>query len=126
MKVIYYYHYLFYKNFIRDSDPKSLATFVVAFSESALINCILSTILAYYFCFKLSKYYMISIFFITLFLNYIYFLNSKKIEEIVKTKPKLYGSHILSLLLSWLFFFISSASLFWMGLYLNDIIANCH
>lgn len=126
MKVIYYYHYLFYKNILGESEPKSVAIFVVSFSESLLINSLIGTILAYYYCIDLSNYVMISIFGIILLLNFLFFLTSKKTTGIIKGKPKLFGSHILSISLAWLFFLISFASLFWMGLYLKINLANCH
>ncbi len=96
MKVIYYYYYLFYKNILGESEPKSVAIFVVSFNESFLVNSFIGTILAYYYCIELSKFVMLGIFGITLILNFFIFFSSKKTAEIIKRQPEIiWESHFI-------------------------------
>jgi hypothetical protein len=124
MKTLYYYYYLFYKKLFVEADPGFTAILVLSFSESLFIIMVLNFISAYFFCWTLTAIYMSFITLIIVLVNNIFFFNAKKIKEIIKTKPKFFGSHNISILITWLFFLVTNSSLFWMD-YFKVIAENC-
>ena len=125
MKVIYYYHYLFYKNILGESDPKSVATFVISFDESIFLNCIIGTALAHYYCISVPLCLMLGVFGLMLLLNFLFVYNSKKANEILKVKPKFYGSHGISVTVTCLYVLMSFVAMYWLGIQVNSILAKC-
>jgi hypothetical protein len=126
MKVFYYYYYLFYKKILLDPDPRLAATLGLTALESFFLIGFLDVILAYCFCWELTKYYMVAILAITLLVNTFYFFTSKKVKEIVKSKPVFLNNHRLTIAVILLFSLVVISTLFWTGDYVNTIIANCH
>lgn len=125
MNVFYYYYYLFYKKFL-DPDPQLAATLGLTALEALFINGILNFILAYFFCWDLSKYYMIAILAIIFLANTFYFFSSKKVKAVVKTKPNFFNSHKMTVVFILVFSLLVISTLFWMGDYVNSILADCH
>jgi hypothetical protein len=125
MKVFYYYYFLFYKS-LNDDNPRVTTVLVFSFSESLLVNGVVNIILAYFFCWAMTKYYMLGILVIILLLNFFIFLTPERIKEIVNSKPMFFGSHRLSIAFTLLFFLTTMSTLFWIGYYLDAIIRNCH
>jgi hypothetical protein len=126
MKAFYYYYYLFYKKILLDPDPHLATTLGITALEALLVNCILNIVLAYFFCWDLTKYYMLGIVVLILLANTFYFFSSEKAKEIVKSKPILFNSHRFSIVFILLFSILVISTLFWTGDYVNRIIDHCH
>ena len=124
-KTFYYYYHLFYKNIFKDNDSYFTAKLALTASESLLVISILDISSAYFFCWSLNKYYMACITLIILAINVLYFFNSKETGNIEKSKPTFFKSHKLSIAIVWLFFLITTSSMFWLGYVVQDIISNC-
>jgi len=126
MRTLYYYYHLFYKNIFKDNDSYFTAGLAVTASESLLLISIVDISSAYFFCWSLNKYYMAGITLIILAVNVLLFFNSEKTKNIEKSKPKFFKSHNLSIAITWIFFLITTSSMFWLGYVVQDIISNCH
>src|SRR5450755_1520985 len=124
MKVFYYYYYLFYKK-IWDPDPQLAATLGFTALEAFFLIGLFDVTLARFFCFDFNKYYMMAVLAITFLANTFYFFTSKKVKTIVKLKPKFFNSHKITVVFILVFSLIVISTLFWMGDYVNAIIANC-
>lgn len=112
MNVFYYYYYLFYTKVLPDNQPHSTVIFTLSFTLSLIVNCIVNVALAYFLNVSLRKWEMIGIFaFITLLLYLAYYRNGKG-KRIVKEKPKLFKSNVVSIVLTVLLFLIGILTLF--------------
>jgi hypothetical protein len=123
MKVFYYYYYLLYKKSALDGEPQFTAKLALTASEAFFFIAVLDTGLAYFFSILLSKYVMIAITLILLGLNMFVFFTDKKVKVILESKPKFFQSHVLSIILTWLFFLLTTSTLFWVGDLANKIIS---
>ncbi len=126
IKTFYYYYHLFYQNIFKDNDSYFTAILSITASESLLVISIIDISAAHFFCWSLNKYYMAGITVAILVNNTLLSLNSTKTCEIEKSKPKFFDSHKLSIVLTWIFFLITTSSMFWLGSVIQDIISNCH
>ena len=124
-KVFYYYYHLFYQNIFGDSDSYFTAKLAITASESLFIISLLDISSAYIFCYSLNKYYMAAITIIILVINSVFIFNSRNTASIEKAKPNFFNNHKLTITISWLFFLITTSSMFWLGNLVQDIISNC-
>jgi len=124
ISIIYYYYYLFYTRILPDDQPHLTVVFTLSVSESFLINGIINLICTKFFCYPLNKWTMIGILLLILLMNYLYF-NFNRRDVIVGNKPKLLGSHILSILITLLFFLITASFMFWGPIY-TQLLLNSH
>ena len=125
MRTLYYYYHLFYKTIFKDDDSYFTATLALTASESLLVISILNISSAYFFCWSLNKYYMASITLIILAINMLILFNSEGTKNVEKLKPTFFKNHKLSVALTWLFFLITTSSMFWVGDIVQDIISKC-
>lgn len=125
MRTLYYYYQLFYKNILKDNDPYFTARLALSASESFLVISLLAISSSYFFCWLLSKYFMISIIIIVLAINFLIVCNSEATKHVEKCKPTFFKSHKLSVALTWLFFLVTTSSLFWLGDVVQDVMRNC-
>ena len=125
MRTLYYYYHLFYKTIFKDDDSYFTATLALTASESLLVISILNISSAYFFCWSLNKYYMAGITLIILAINMLILFNSEGTKNVEKSKPTFFKSHKLSVALTWLFFLITTSSMFWVGDVVQDIISKC-
>ena len=124
-RTFYYYYYLLYKKSSLDGEPQLTARLTLSASEIFLLISLVRISSAFFFCYDVSKYYMFAIALIVLLLNTFVFLPPKKVEWIIQSKPKFFNSHILSIILTWLFFLITTSSLFWLENVVEVILGNC-
>ncbi len=122
MNVFYYYYYLFYTKVLPDNQPHSTVVFTLSFSLSLLVNGILSIIAAYVADYNMSNYIMVGIFVAIMVVNYLVFYRTGKGKRLVKEKPKFNNSHKLSVLLTSVFFLITTSYLFWGPILLKSIL----
>ncbi len=122
IKTLYYYYYLFYKKILRDNEPHLLATLVLAFSFSLLLIMIINISMAYLFSKTLGHYEMIGINVLMIFILYLTLHRTGKAKEIVKEKPMFFKNHVLSILITFLFFAATSSYLFWGSICVGNIL----
>lgn len=71
LDVLYYYYFLFYSKILKDDEPHLLATIVLSFSESLLLNYSIIIIGSHFYCvYLLEKWEMIGVIVILNCLNY--------------------------------------------------------
>jgi hypothetical protein len=122
IKTLYYYYYLFYKKILRDNEPHLLATLVLAFSLSLLLIMTINISMAYLFSIAIGLYEMIGINVLMIFILYLTLHRTGKAKEIVKEKPMFFKNHLLSILLTFLFFTATSSYLFWGSICVGNIL----
>lgn len=122
IETLYYYYYLFYRKILRDNEPHLLATLVLAFSFSLLLIMIINISMAFLFAKALSHYEMIGINVLMIFILYLTLHRTGKAKEIVKKKPMFFKNHLLSILITFLFFAITSSYLFWGSICVGNIL----
>lgn len=125
MKTLYYYYYLFYTKILTDDEPHATVIFTLSFSESLVINGIIDIVLVKFFCVDVELWIQILILVIIIFLNYFNYSYLKKSEAIVNEKPKYFGSHLFSILVTMIFFVSSSSLMFWGPIYTKSIFNEC-
>lgn len=117
MDVIYYYYFLFYKKVLKEDYPHLVARLALSASEGFATMAICHILFIRYFCYELNKYHLLSIIIIFLVLNYSYFYRTGRDINIEKNKPQFFGSHKTSIVLTIIFFMVTTAFLFWWPLY---------
>lgn len=122
IKTLYYYYYLFYKMILRDNEPHLLATLVMAFSFSLLAIAIIEIVMAHLLKITLGHYEMIGINILMILILYLILHRTGKAKEIVKEKPMFFKNHVLSILITFLFFAITSSYLFWGSICVGNIL----
>jgi len=110
-KILFYYYYLLDKSITND-DPHIWAVLHLGLFEGLIINYPVQQILITYYNIIPPTYVGVTIGFIIILCNYLYFVKSGKCEEIIKEEPKLFGSHWLSVTIA-LFFALGAFSLYW-------------
>jgi len=113
MDVIYYYSFLFYTKIIKDNEPHATTIWVLSFAEGFFTSVVIDIFSIRFFCISLSKWIMMSIGIIFVFVNYLYFYRSERFKKIVETKPMFYSNNRVSVLLTSVFFIVLLSSMFW-------------
>lgn len=126
MRTFYYYYHLFYKNIFKDDDSYFTAKLALTASESFLVIAIVDISAAYFFCWSLNRYYMAGISIIILANNFLVVFNSDATKNVEKSKPTFFKSYKLSIAITWLFFLITTSSMFWLGDVVQNILSGCH
>lgn len=125
-KIIYYHYYLFYTRVLPDNEPYATTVFTTGFCQSLPVNFILEFILIERYCFSLGKWPMIAMTGVIILVNYFAFNKSglgKKIVE--ETKPKLFGSEVLSVIFTALFCIVTISFMFWGPMYGKYLRESC-
>jgi hypothetical protein len=126
MKTIFFYYYLFYTKVIIDDEPYATTVFVLSVSEGFLINFLIQFLSANFYCESLSLWTMILVQLLIILINYLYFNKSGRAKKIVKLKPMFFSNHMLSIILTVLFFVVTSSFIFWGPIYLKTFLGvNC-
>jgi hypothetical protein len=125
MNVLYYYYYLFYTRVLPDNEPHATVIFTLSFSESLLVNGILDISSAHFFCKKMEMWLMIGIFLMLIAANYLIYSRKKKSRIIVEQRPAFFSSHNVSIIITLLWFIITTSFLFWKPIYVKDILDQC-
>jgi hypothetical protein len=122
IKVLYYYYYLFYKNVLKDNEPHLLTTLALSFSLSLLINGILNIIFAHLLSFAFSRWEMFGLLALILLIFYVTLHRTGKAQKIVDEQPKFFNSHKLSIVITIIFFLITTSFLFWEAGYVGSVL----
>jgi hypothetical protein len=126
MNVFYYYYYLFYTRVLPDDEPHATVIFTLSFSESLLVNYFIDFACAHLFCkFLLGKWPMIAIFLLIVAVNYLIYFKTGRNKKVIENKPKFFNSNRASIILTGIFFLVTTSFLFWMGDYLVYVINRC-
>ena len=123
LKVIFYHYYLFYSSVLKEDSPIVTAVFTVCLSISFFINGVLNVSLAYFYNFALSTWNMIFVFLGIFALGIINYFVLGKAKKIVRSKP-LFITPTLSVLLTILFFLITSSCLILDPMITREILNN--
>lgn len=119
---LYYYYYLFYKKILRDNEPHLLATLVLAFSCSLFIIGIIDITIAHLLGVKLGRYTMLGISLFMILVFYLTLHKTGKAKKIIENKPMFFHCHLLSIILTFLFFAFTTSYLFWGSGYVGGIV----
>ena len=126
LDVFYYYYFLFYSKVLKDDEPHLLTTMVLSFSESLFVNYSINIIGSYIYCeYLLEKWGMISVIVILNGVNYLFYHRTGRAKKIIKSKPKFFDNYNFSLIVTLIFFLITSSFLFWVADYAKYVISNC-
>lgn len=126
MKVLYYYYYLFYTRILPDNEPNATVVFTLSFSQSLLVNGLINILLANWLCLKISFPFAVGIFTLLLLINYLIYFRKKKYLAILEEKPMFFSSHPISIIITSVWFIITSSFLFWTPIYLKDVLEKCN
>ncbi len=125
LQVFYFYYFQFNKYVVTDPDPHFATILSFGISQSFLINGLADFIALKYFCFEIEVNLQIGLSFIIIALNYLYFLHKKKGYQIIKSKPKIGESDLLSICCTLIFFVVTTSWLFWGSIYGKELIDKC-
>jgi hydrogenase-4 membrane subunit HyfE len=103
-RVFYYYYYLFYKRVLKDDEPHLLTTLTLSFSESIVVNAAIDIIAVKTSCYSVGKWPMLTVLLLIFLANFLLYHRTTTAKQLVKEKPAFNGSHILSIILTWIFF----------------------
>jgi hypothetical protein len=115
-----FYYYLFYTTVLPDDQPRLTVVFTLSLSESFIINNLMDVVSTVVYCESLGKWPMLSAFVFIFVFNYFYF-NSDRVDIIIEKKPKLVN-HLLSVIVTVLFFAGSFSLMILVPLYLRTIL----
>lgn len=99
-----------------------VATLVLGFSFSLLLIALVDITIAYLFELKLGHYTMLGINLFMIAVFYLFLHRTGKAKMIVKEKPQFFNSQALSILITFLFFAITTSFLFWGSGYVGSIL----
>lgn len=125
LDVLFYYYYCFYANIFKEKDPGFTTKLAISASESFLIVAIVSMIYSYFSCKKFGRTEFIIITLVVLAINFFVLLKSSREEAIIKKEPKFFNSNTASVIITWIFFLVTTSILFWLNDAVNAIIDNC-
>ncbi len=126
MDVLYYYYYLFYTRVLPDDEPHATVIFTLSFSEALLVNYTVDFIAVHLLCkYLLSKWSMIAILLLIIGINYLIYHRTGKNKEVVERKPRFFGSNTASIIITLLFFVITTSFLFWAADYMMYVLDQC-
>lgn len=125
LEVLYYQYFLFYKRILKDPEPHFATVLALSFSEGLLINGIIDIIALKWFCYEVKVWLQFSTVLLIIFLNYLAYHRTKRAKEILRLKPSLINSRLLSIIFTWLFFLITLSWMFWGPIYGKYLISQC-
>lgn len=113
LKVFYYYYHLFYSKVLVQPEPHFVTVLALSFIESIPIMAIIELSAIKLSCKSVGKWWMIAVLILLNGINYLYFLRQGKGKEAVKEKPKMLGSHTLTVIITLSISLICLSWLFW-------------
>lgn len=126
LRVLYYYYYLFYTKVLVQPEPHFVTVLALSASEGFLINYSIDFLSAHLLCKVFHEmWYKLLMVVILLMINFWYYSKQGIDKKIVKERPKILGSHALSITVTLTFFLVTTSFLFWMADYLKVVIQNC-
>jgi hypothetical protein len=96
-------------------------------SEAFCVIGILNFISAKYYCYAITsnKFIVFFIIGLTVLINYVVYIKNRRAHKIIIEKPTLFGNNILSILVTILFFLITTSWLFWGVPYTRILLEKC-
>ena len=123
LNVLYYHYYLFYVKF--DPNPHFTTVLSLSFSQALVINGAMDIIALKFFCYQIPVWIQFTIVLLFIFLNYLIFHRTNKAKQIIKSKPNILNSKVLSIIITILFFLITVSWLFWGPIYGKHLLDQC-
>jgi hypothetical protein len=125
MKILYNYYYLFYTRVLPDDEPFATTLFTLTVSESFAVDFIIRYFLAVNYCKEFQTSSSMFVFGVMLVVNYLIFHRGQRARKFVAESPKFFGSHKLSIIITVIFFLITSSTLFLGPVYISTILDDC-
>ena len=125
LKVFYYYYYLFYSKVLVQPEPHFVTVLVISFIESIPIMAIMDFVAIKLYCTGVGKWPMIAVIILFNGINYLYFSRQGKGKEVVKEKPKILGSHTLTVIVTLSISLICLSWLFWGAVLGKQLLEAC-
>jgi hypothetical protein len=85
----------------------------MSFAESLLINETVQIVALTWFCYQINMWIQIAVAVLLIYLNYRVYFKTGKSNNLVKEEPVVANSNSLSIIITWLFFFVTVSWLFW-------------
>lgn len=123
--IIYYQTYLFYSKKLKESNPHFTTTWGVGISFSFIVVFTITGIKDIFICTDISTPILFLFSILIYFLFYLYYTKNNKRERIVKEKPLIASSLIISKLIT-LFYFIIAITMMFVGPLLAEHFYNIH
>src|SRR5690349_13114748 len=97
MDVIYYFYVIFYKKVLRIPEPIYYGMLVLSASQSFLLNGLIDIIALKKYCYQIPVWIQFSISLLIVYFKYLTYIKRGKAIKIVKQKPTLWNSRLLSI-----------------------------
>ncbi len=126
--VLFYNYYRYSIKVLKDEEPHGVTNFMLSASQSTGIIGILSFVSAKFFCYQFAsnKLMLFLIFGIVFFINYIIYIRNRRSKKVIKEVPVLFGSNKFSIIVTIIFFLVTTSWLFWGVPYMRVLLNNCH
>jgi hypothetical protein len=98
-ETMFYYYYLFDRK-MAERDPHIWAMLHLSLVEGLILSYFVGSVLVKYYHIVAPTYIGVSMWCLVILFNYLYFIKSDRYVEIIRTEPKFFGSHWLSVLIS--------------------------
>lgn len=125
LDVLYYHYFLFYRKVLKDPDPHFATVLSFSFSESLLINGFMDIIALKWFCYQIALWIQFGIVIILIYCNYLLFHRSGRVKELLKERPVIRNSRVLSVTTTILFFLVTVSWLFLGPIYGKRLLSQC-
>jgi hypothetical protein len=125
LDIFYYYYLSFYKKIINDPEPHFATVLALSFSQSLLINGIMDIVALKFFCYEIKVVVQFLILLLIIFLNYFLYHRKGRAYDIIKESPIIGNSKTLSILITILFFLVTTSWLFWGPIYGKHLLSQC-
>ena len=125
LKVLYYNYYLVYKKVIRDPEPYVATVLALSFSQSLLFNGIGDIIALKISCYQIPVWAQFSLVILLIVINHFLIYPIGQAKEIIKLKPIFFNNKKLSIIITILFFLITTSWLFWGPIYGKYLLTQC-
>lgn len=123
--VFYCRYFLFYKSTIKDPEPHFATVLGLSFNESLLLNGSMSIIALKWFCFRVEVWFQVLLTALIILFNYLIYHKYGRARIVIEQKPLIGNSKKLSVIVTWLFFVITSSWLFWGPIYGKYLLGLC-
>jgi hypothetical protein len=125
LDILYTNYYRFYKKIIGDPEPHFATILALSFSESLLINGIAEIAAIKWWCYEINLWIQFAVAGVLICLNYIGYVGTSKYKKLVNAEPAIANSNALSIIVTWLFFLVTTSWLFWGAIYTKHVLNQC-
>jgi hypothetical protein len=125
LNVLYYHYFLFYKKVIKDPEPHFATVLSLSCSEALLLNGAADTMALKFYCYEIEVILQFFLAILIMLFNYQLLHRSGRAHSIIKNKPSIAGNRLLSIIVTVLFFIVTTSWLFWGPVYGKYLLSQC-